>query len=136
MSAQVPAEAKAAPDEAIETLWPGLRRKITDSITKDGQCVQIVYLTEGRQARRPVLHVHDRQFPSRPAGIADPRHRQDRVREHPQAPRQDAARARQGFADEELVSIGGKFPVRMVDAGVIGRTKYATFVGIFYGTQN
>ena len=39
------------------------------------------------------------------------------------------------FADEELVSVGGKFPLRIVDAGAIGRTRYATFVGIFYKTD-
>ena len=40
------------------------------------------------------------------------------------------------FADEERVSIGGKFPLRIVDAGEIGRTDYATFVGIYYGTRD
>ncbi len=43
---------------------------------------------------------------------------------------------RRAFADEELVSVGGKFPLRIVDAGAIGRTRYATFVGIFYKTDN
>lgn len=42
----------------------------------------------------------------------------------------------QGFRHNELVSIGGKFPVRIVDAGRIGREEYALLVGKFYGTDD
>jgi hypothetical protein len=37
-----------------------------------------------------------------------------------------------GFADEELVDIGNAHPLRMVDAGSVGRNEYATFVGLYY----
>jgi len=40
------------------------------------------------------------------------------------------------FADEELVSVGGKFSLRIVDAGEIGRTQYAISVGKYYDTQD
>jgi len=39
-----------------------------------------------------------------------------------------------GFRDGEAVSLGGKFPVRLIDAGEAGRTQCARFVGSFYGT--
>ncbi len=40
------------------------------------------------------------------------------------------------FADEELVSLGGTFPLRIADAGELGRSRYASFVGIYYGTRD
>jgi hypothetical protein len=39
------------------------------------------------------------------------------------------------FADEERVSIGGDYPLRIVDAGEAGRKDYATFVGIYYDVE-
>ncbi|MGD0189705.1 MAG: DUF4262 domain-containing protein [Rhizomicrobium sp.] len=39
-----------------------------------------------------------------------------------------------GFRDGEIVSLGGKHPVHMVDAGEAGRTQRALFVASFYGT--
>jgi hypothetical protein len=122
------------PDEAIEKLWARLRRQIADNITKDGQSVQIIGASETPDSQ-PFMYtignfhhglpelllidVDKREF----AGILNRLGKMQRDR-------------KRGFADEELVGIGGKYPVRMVDAGVIGRTKYATFVGIFYNTQN
>jgi hypothetical protein len=40
-----------------------------------------------------------------------------------------------GFRDGEVVSLGGKYPVYMIDAGEAGRTQCALFVGSFYGTK-
>lgn len=122
------------PDEAVEKLWAQLRRQITENITKDGQSVQIIGPSEGPDSQ-PFMYtignfhhglpelllidVDKREF----AGILNRLGKMQRDR-------------KRAFADEELVGIGGKFPVRMVDAGVVGRTKYAKFVGIFYNTQN
>lgn len=39
------------------------------------------------------------------------------------------------FGHEELVELGAKFPVRIVDAGKEGREKYAVQIGVFYGTD-
>jgi hypothetical protein len=41
-----------------------------------------------------------------------------------------------GFRDNEIVSLGGKYPVYMVDAGDAGRTQCAKFVGAYYGTND
>jgi hypothetical protein len=38
------------------------------------------------------------------------------------------------FEHEELVSIGGKFPLRIIDTGEIGHRKYAYFARIYYDT--
>ena len=40
------------------------------------------------------------------------------------------------FGHEELVDLGAKFPVRIVDAGAEGRNDYAIQVGVFYGTED
>jgi len=39
------------------------------------------------------------------------------------------------FGHEELVSIGGKFPLRIVDAGELGRRQYASFACIYYNSD-
>src|SRR6266852_1690057 len=41
-----------------------------------------------------------------------------------------------GFRHAELVDLGGTFPVRIVDAGAVGRDKYAVQVSVFYGTDD
>jgi hypothetical protein len=124
------------PDEAIEKLWAQLRRQITEKIAESGQCVQVVYRTEHEPPdKQPFMYTIGNYHLGLPellvvdtdkaiiAGVLNRLGKMQRDR-------------RKAFADEEIVSIGGKFPVRIVDAGAIGRTKFATFVGIFYGTQN
>jgi hypothetical protein len=122
------------PDEAIEKLWAQLRRQITDNITKDGQSVQVIGPSEA-PGSQPFMYTIGNFHHGLPellivdtdkdmfASVLNRLGRMQRER-------------RRAFADEELVSIGGKFPLRIVDAGIVGRTKYATFVGIFYNTQN
>lgn len=124
------------PDEAIEKLWAQLRQQITEHITKNGQAVQVVYRTEHEPPdKQPFMYTIGNYHHGLPellvvdtdkeiiAGVLNRLGKMQR----------DRGKA---FADEEIVSIGGKFPVRIVDAGLIGRTQYATFVGIFYGTQS
>lgn len=41
-----------------------------------------------------------------------------------------------GFYHGELVDLGGSYPVRIVDAGVVGRDEYAVQVSVFYGTDD
>lgn len=40
-----------------------------------------------------------------------------------------------GFEHGELVSLGGKYPVRILDAGEAGRTEHAVQVGNYYRTD-
>jgi len=40
------------------------------------------------------------------------------------------------FCHGELVDLGGTYPVRIVDAGAVGREEYAVQVSVFYGTDD
>jgi hypothetical protein len=40
------------------------------------------------------------------------------------------------FQHDELVSLGGTLPVKLVDAGRVGREQYAVQVGVYYGTED
>jgi hypothetical protein len=44
-------------------------------------------------------------------------------------------RRRRGFIHDQVVDLGGSFPVRIVDAGRIGREEYAIQVGVYYRTE-
>jgi hypothetical protein len=122
--------------ESIEREWEALRAQIREKIAKSGQAVQIVYLTErDRPGARPFMYTIGNHALGLPellivdtdldafAGVLNRLGKIQRDR-------------KLAFADEERVSIGGKFPLRIVDAGELGRTEYATFVGIYYGTQD
>jgi len=39
------------------------------------------------------------------------------------------------FEHEELVSIGGRFPLRIIDTGELGHRKYAHFARLYYDTD-
>jgi hypothetical protein len=41
----------------------------------------------------------------------------------------------EGFRDGDLVDLGGRYPVRMVDAGRPGREAFAIQVGVYYGVS-
>lgn len=43
---------------------------------------------------------------------------------------------KRGFEHGELVDLGGTFPVRIVEAGTVGRDQYAVQAGVFYGTDD
>lgn len=122
--------------EPIEAEWNQLRQQIAAHIEKHGQCVQVVYLTAadppGSQPFMYTIGNYHQGFPELLiigtdkevfAGVLNRLGKLQRDRGKP-------------LEDEELVSVGGKFPVRIVDAGEIGRTRYATFVGIYYGSQS
>jgi hypothetical protein len=40
------------------------------------------------------------------------------------------------FAPDEIVSLGGRFPVRILDAGAPGREEFAVQAGVFYETED
>jgi Domain of unknown function (DUF4262) len=122
--------------EEIAAFWNELRRELTAKIEQHGQAVQVVYLTEhdppGSQPFMYTIGNYHRGLPELLVVGTDSNTIADVVNRLCKIQR-DRGR---GFADEELVSVGGKFPLRIVDAGPIGRRKYATFVGIFYGTDS
>jgi hypothetical protein len=120
----------------IEQEWAKLRVQFEDLIARAGQAVQVVYLTKfDPPGSLPFMYTIGNHAHGLPellivgtdqdviAGILNRLGHMQRERGVP-------------FADEEKVSIGGKFPLRIIDAGAIGRTKYATFVGIYYDTQD
>lgn len=115
--------------------WGEIRRRIADHIARDGQAVQIVYLTEqdppGRQPFMYTIGNYQRGLPEFLVVGTDAEFVVGILNRLGNIQRERAG----AFEDEELVSVGGKFPVRIVDAGEIGRRKYATFVGIFYETD-
>jgi hypothetical protein len=42
---------------------------------------------------------------------------------------------RAAFRHGELVSLGGKFPLKIVDAGAAAKQEFTLFAGVYYGTQ-
>ena len=122
--------------DAIRRQWEELRAQLRQKIAASGQAVQIVYLTEhdppgaqpfmytvgNHQLGLPELLIVDTDLDAFAAVL----NRLGRIQRE----------RKRAFADEERVSIGGRFPLRIVDAGDIGRTHYASFVGIYYDTQD
>jgi len=120
----------------MEREWEQLRAQIREKIAKSGQVVQIVYVGElDRPGRQPFMYTignHSHGLPELLivgtdlevfAGVLNRLGKLQRDRKN-------------AFADEERVSVGGKFPLRIVDAGEIGRTKYASFVRLYYSTND
>jgi len=125
-------------DDAWEE-WEKLREEIRQKIAAAGQAVQLVYrdkddppdsqpwmYTIGNHAAGvPELLVVDAVEGNQELAVY--------VLNRLGKMQRDRGKA---FADEELVSVGGKYPMRIVDAGDIGRNKYATLVGLYYGTRD
>ena len=42
---------------------------------------------------------------------------------------------KKAFEHDELVSVGGQFPLRIVDTGDLGHRKYAYFARIYYNSE-
>lgn len=116
--------------------WQAIRGQLRQIIAKSGQAVQIVHLTERDPPEsQPFMYTignHEHGLPellivgTDSEAIADILNRLGKFQRG----------RRIGFADEERISIGGKFPVRIVDAGEVGRSQYAAFVGMYYDTQD
>jgi hypothetical protein len=119
-----------------EEQWKRIRENIHRQIARHGQCVQIVHLTEddppGVQPFMYSIGNHEQGLPellivgTAEKIFADVLNRLGKLQ-------RDRSKA---LLDEELVSVGGKCPLRVVDAGEVGRTQYATFVGVYYETTN
>jgi hypothetical protein len=122
--------------ESIEREWLAIRAQLREKIARSGQAVQVVHVTErDRPGARPFMYTIGNHAHGLPEllivgtdldAFANVLNRLGKI----QRERKTA------FTDEERVSIGGKFPLRIVDAGEIGRTQYASFVGIYYATRD
>jgi Domain of unknown function (DUF4262) len=115
--------------------WDEIRDQIAAHIEQSGQAVQVVYLTaDDPPGSQPFMYTvgnHERGLPELLiVGTSDPMFA-DVLNRLGNIQRDRGT----GFADEELVSVGGQFPLRIVDAGEIGRREYATFVGIYCDTD-
>lgn len=123
-------------DVSIEEFCARFRRQVTDNIAERGQQVQVVHITKDDPPdSKPFMYTIGNYHLGLPELLivdTDKRIFVDVLNRLGKLQR-DRKRA---FADEELVSMGGRFPLRIVDAGVVGRTEYASFVGIFYDSQN
>jgi hypothetical protein len=116
--------------------WQRIRDDIHRKIARHGQCVQVVYLTKDDPpgVHQPFMYTlgnHERGLPellivgTTEKVFVDVLNRLGKI----QRDRSEA------LTDGEIVSVGGKYPLRVVDAGEVGRTQYATFVGIYYETD-
>lgn len=122
--------------EEIETAWKMILQKLVDQIEKHGQSVQLVDLNEDdppdAQAFMYTIGNHAHGLPELLIVGTAKKEFVDILNKLAKLQRERG----RAFEDEELVSVGDKFPLRVVDGGEIGRAKYGSFVGIFYGTRN
>ena len=122
-------------DEAWE-IWERAREDLRLKIAAAGQAVQVVHLSQGDPPdSQPWMYTvgnHAVGLPELLIVDADHEFLAGLLNRLGKMQRDRGT----AFADEELVSIGGKFPLRIVDAGEVGRNKYATLVGLYYGTRD
>ena len=126
-------------DDAWEE-WEKIREEIREKIAAAGQAVQLVYRhKDDPPDSQPWMYTIGNHAVGLPELlVVDGFHEDDlelpvSVLNRLGKMQRDRGEA---FADEELVSVGGKYPLRIVDAGEIGRAKYATLVGLYYGTRD
>jgi len=117
----------------IEQQWLELREVIRAHIEKHGRCIQAVGGTEsdlpGMQPFSYTVGNHGLVLPellivgtTKLGGVLNRLSEIQRDRGH-------------AFEHEELVSIGGKFPLRIIDTGEIGHRRYAYFARIYYASE-
>jgi hypothetical protein len=116
--------------------WEQIGEDLRQKIAAAGQAVQVVHLTEQDPPdAHPFMYTignHQYGLPelllvgTADVAFVDVLNRLGKLQRD----------RRTGFADEERVNVGGRFPLRIVDAGEIGRSEYATFVGMYYATQD
>lgn len=120
----------------VDMRWHQIRQKIAQIIEKSGQFIQIVHLSEGDlpDAQPFMYTIGNFQLGLSELLIVgtDEKFATDILNMLGELQRKRG----KAFVEEELVDLGGKFPVRIVDAGEIGRRDYATFVGMFYDRED
>ena len=118
-----------------EAQWLEIRETIRANIQKHGRCIQAVGGTEsdapGMQPFMYTIGNHALNFPElliigtvKPAFGGVLNRLSDMQRDRGKA-----------FEHEELVSVGSKFPLRMIDTGNIGHKRYAYFARIYYASE-
>jgi hypothetical protein len=120
----------------FERAWVKIRRQIREAIMTSHQSVQIVYPTKyDPPGTLPFMYTIGNYAHGLPELLligTDQKIFGGVLNVLGQIQRERGT----AFADEELVSIGGQFPLRIVDAGETGRTKYATLVRKYYETED
>jgi hypothetical protein len=117
----------------IEQEWLQFREAIRTNIAKHGRCIQAVGETEsdalGLEPFSYTVGNHGLGLPellivgtTKFSGILN------RLSEI----QRDRGRA---FEHEELVSIGGTFPLRIIDTGDLGHREYACFARLYYDSN-
>src|SRR5579863_7829960 len=108
----------------IETEWNAIWRQITAHIGKQGQFIQVVHLTKDDPPdTQPFMYTignYQAGFPELLIVGTDKTVFVDVLNRLGKLQRERG----KALEDEELVSVGGKFPLRIVDAGEIGRRNY------------
>ena len=119
----------------IEQEWLGFREAIRANIEKHGRCIQVVGGAEsdppGTQPFMYTIGNHTLGLPELLI-VGTNKKMFSGVLNALSKMQSDRGRA---FEDEELVSVGGKFPLRIIDTGEIGHRRYAYFARIYYASE-
>lgn len=120
----------------IEQEWREFRETIRANIVKHGRSIQAVGGTEqdapGTQPFMYTVGNHGRGFPELlivgidKAAFGGVLNRLSEIQ----------IQRNKAFEDEELVSVGGQFPLRIIDTGEIGHKDYAYFARIYYDSDS
>ncbi len=119
----------------IQQEWLAIREKLRAHIAKHGRAIQVVGGTEsdppGMQPFMYTVGNHALGLPellivgTNKSVLAGVLNRLSEIQ-------RDRKKA---FEHDELVSVGGQFPLRIVDTGDLGHRKYAYFARIYYNSE-
>lgn len=110
-----------------------IRQKIRDHIDRHGQHLHRVFASKD-DSGQPFMYTignHEHRLPELLL-VGTTESSFAHLLNHLGAIQRDRDKA---FEHEELISIGGRFPVRMIATGKIAREEYTVQVGVFYGTE-
>ena len=117
---------------SVQQQWRELREAIRAHIAKHGRCIQAVGDTEGDPpGTQPFMYTignHGLGLPELLI-VGTSKSMLGGVLNQLSQMQSDRGKA---FEHEELVSVGGQFPLRIIDTGDVGLEKYASFARIFY----
>jgi hypothetical protein len=118
----------------IEQVWQQYRETIRANIAKHGRSIQAVGETESdTQGLQPFCYTIGNHGLGLPELLIVDTTKLGGVLNRLSEIQRDRGRA---FEHEELVSIGGKFPLRIIDTGEVGIQKYAHFARIYYNSDS